>query len=177
MVVQPTLTDSKLLELDASGLPLVVVTPLVREHLAGCTSGHKSLAAAASRADRPQTTLAWGRRYLPKYFTKPASLMHEWLAAQLDACRAARGSKVNLVGPRGSAKSTIATLCYVLRMAVEEYEPYIWIVSDTAQQAKLHLENVKLQLTNNEALAEDYPHAVGSGPRCAAPTSSCPTAS
>jgi predicted phage terminase large subunit-like protein len=165
MTIQPLLTDTKLLELDASGLPLAIVTPLVREHLDGCMRGHKSLAAAASRADRPQTTLAWGRRYLPKYFTKPASLMHEWLAAQLDACRAARGSKVNLVGPRGSAKSTIATLCYVLRMAVEGYEPYIWIVSDTAQQAKLHLENVKLQLTNNDLLAEDYAHAVGSGPR------------
>jgi predicted phage terminase large subunit-like protein len=72
---------------------------------------------------------------------------------------------VNLVGPRGSTKATIATLCYVLRMAVEGYEPYIWIVSDTKTQAQLHLENVKNQLIANQSLAEDYPEAVGFGPR------------
>jgi predicted phage terminase large subunit-like protein len=165
MTTQPSLTDTRLLELDARGMPPLVVVPLVRDHRDGCMNSHKAIAAAASRADRPQTTLAWGRRYLPRYFTKPASLMHEWLAAQLDACRAVRGSKVNLVGPRGSAKSTIATLCYVLRMAVEGYEPYIWIVSDTNQQAQLHLENLKRELTSNELLAIDYPESFGCGLR------------
>jgi predicted phage terminase large subunit-like protein len=165
MIVQPPLTDTRLLELDVRGLPPGSVKPLVVGQLDGSATAHRAIMAASARADRPQSTLAWGCRYLPRFFTKPASLMHEWLAAQLDACRAARGSKVNLVGPRGSAKSTIATLCYVLRMAVEGYEPYIWIVSDTKTQAQLHLENVKNQLIANERLAEDYPEAVGFGPR------------
>ena len=37
-----------------------------------------------------------------------------------------------------SAKSTVATLCYVLRAALEGWEPYIWIVSDTSDQAARH---------------------------------------
>lgn len=110
------------------------------------------------------STLDWGRRYLPAYFSKPPSTMHEWLAAQLDAFRIRRGDKVNLIGPRGSAKSTIATLAYVLRVAVEAWEPYIWIVSDTIPQAVLHLDNVKTELIDNEFVARDYPHAVGRGP-------------
>ena len=91
-------------------------------------TGAPTLPTDTLRLPPPSTTLAWGRRYLPKYFAKPSSTMHEWLGAQLDAFRKERGTKVNLIGPRGSAKSTIATLCYVLRAAVEGWEPYIWIV-------------------------------------------------
>jgi hypothetical protein len=110
-------------------------------------------------------TLEWGRTYLPHHFLRPPSRMHEWLGAQLDAFQLARGLKVNVLGPRGHAKSTIATMCYVLRAAVEGWEPYIWIVSDTIQQAILHLENVKWELTDNSRLAEDYPLVVGKGRR------------
>jgi predicted phage terminase large subunit-like protein len=125
-------------------------------------------------ADRPavtsdpafvaMTTLSWGRALLPHHFAKAPSAMHEWLGAQLDSFRAHRGTKVNVVGPRGSAKSTIATLCYVLRAAVEGWEPYIWIVSDTIPQAQRHLENVKAELTGNRLLATAYPQSTGRGP-------------
>jgi predicted phage terminase large subunit-like protein len=57
----------------------------------------------------------------------------------------------------------VATLAYVLKCAVEGAEPYIWIVSDTAEQAALHLENVKRELVENLRLAADYPLAVGQG--------------
>jgi predicted phage terminase large subunit-like protein len=111
------------------------------------------------------STLAWGQRYLPAHFAKPASAMHVWLGEQLDAFQRQRGMKVNLIGPRGGAKSTIGTLCYVLRAAVEGWEHYIWIVSDTKQQAQTHLENVKNELVDNQLLLEDYPQAAGRGPR------------
>jgi len=114
---------------------------------------------------RPVSTLAWGQRYLPDHFVKPASAMHEWLGEQLDVFQRERGLKVNLIGPRGGAKSTIGTLCSVLRAAVEGWEHYIWIVSDTKQQAQTHLENVKTELIENRLLADDYPDAVGRGPR------------
>ena len=91
--------------------------------------------------------------------------MHRWLGDQIDAMGAQRGAKVNLVGPRGGAKSTVATLAGVLRAAVEGEEPYIWIVSDTKDQAHAHLENVKTELLENEHLAEAYPRCVGKGPR------------
>jgi predicted phage terminase large subunit-like protein len=111
----------------------------------------------------PTTTLAWGRMFLSAHFAQRPSLMHEWLGSQLDALHALRGSKINLIGPRGSAKSTIATLCYVLRAAVEKRERYIWIVSNTKEQAQTHLENVKTELTDNELIAKHYPTAVGQG--------------
>jgi predicted phage terminase large subunit-like protein len=117
-----------------------------------------------SRCDPALGTLAWGCLYLPNHFAKPPSAMHEWLAAQLDSFRHERGLKVNLIGPRGSAKSTIATLCYVLRAALEGWEPYIWIISDTIPQAHLHLQNVKSELSDNRRIAADYPRSAGRGP-------------
>jgi hypothetical protein len=143
------------------------MTPLalnqIHRGLLGAVSG-TAAKTAIDRAEIPVTTLAWGRRFLPKHFAKAPSAMHEWLGVQLDSFRARRGEKVNVVGPRGSAKSTIATLCYVLRTAVEGWEPYIWIVSDTIPQALLHLENVKSELLNNERLAQAYPKSTGRGP-------------
>ena len=71
--------------------------------------------------------------------------------------------KLNLLGPRGGAKSTIGTLAFPLREAVEGREPYIWIVSDTKHQACAHLENIKTELLENSLLACDYPQAAGRG--------------
>jgi predicted phage terminase large subunit-like protein len=90
--------------------------------------------------------------------------MHSWLAAELDQLSRVRGAKLNVIGPRGGAKSTLATLAHVLRAALEEWEPYIWIVSDTRHQACGHLENVKLELVENERLAERYGQLAGRGP-------------
>lgn len=101
--------------------------------------------------------LVWGRYYLAEHFAHPFSRMHRWLADQLSRLRLERGLKINLVGPRGSAKSTLATLAFVLRQAVEEREPYIWIASDTRHQACAHLENIKLELGENGRLLGDYP--------------------
>ncbi|MCG8449870.1 MAG: phage terminase large subunit, partial [Pirellulales bacterium] len=109
-------------------------------------------------------TLTWGRRYLSSYFRNAPSEMHRWLGQKLDAIHETRGAKINVIGPRGGAKSTIGTLCYALRAAVEGWEPYIWIVSDTKNQAQTHLENIKNELEENDLLAQDYPQAVGRGP-------------
>jgi predicted phage terminase large subunit-like protein len=107
--------------------------------------------------------LGWGRKYLPEHFTRPPSHMHCWLAEQLAAMRLVRGTKVNVLGPRGGAKSTIGTLAFPLWAAVECWEPYIWIVSDTRHQACAHLENIKSELLGNPRLAADFPQAVGQG--------------
>ena len=48
------------------------------------------------------------------------------------------------------------TLAYVLRAALEGWEPYIWVVSDTRHQANLHLENIKAELTENRRIADRY---------------------
>jgi len=111
--------------------------------------------------------LSWGGALLPEHFSHPSSRMHRWLGKQLDAIHKrpdGRGRRINLIGPRGGAKSTIGTLAYVLRMAAERREPYIWIVSDTHHQAQSHLQNIKVELTENRRLAECYGAAVGRGP-------------
>lgn len=117
---------------------------------------------AERRAERG--LMPWGRHYLPNHFTRPASRMHRWLAGHLDAMADARGRRINVLGPRGGAKSTVVSLAYVLRAALEAREPYIWIVSDTRHQACAHLENVRAELIDNERIAADYPNAAGRGP-------------
>jgi hypothetical protein len=77
--------------------------------------------------------LEWARRHLPAHFRKSSSTMHIWLAEQLDAMARQRGVKVNLLGPRGGAKSTIGTLAFPLYAVLELHEPYVWIVSDTCR--------------------------------------------
>ncbi len=111
--------------------------------------------------------LAWSCEILPEHFRLPPSGMHRWLSDELEAARECRGKKLNVVGPRGSAKLTCATLAFVLREAVSGREPYIWIVSDTKHQAAAHLENVKTELRDNDRLAAEYPLASGVGPVCA----------
>ena len=108
--------------------------------------------------------LAWGRKYLPRHFT-PAALAHAPLAGRggWTCMRTQRGMKLNVLAPRGGAKSTIGTLAFPLRAALEGWEPYIWIVSDTRHQACAHLENIKAELLDNAALAADYP--AGGRPR------------
>jgi predicted phage terminase large subunit-like protein len=115
------------------------------------------------RDDGGLDLLAWGRKYLPDHFQLPPSIMHRWMAEQFAAARARRGTKLNVLGPRGGAKSTIGTLALPLRAAVECQENYIWIVSDTKNQAVAHLENIKAELLDNRRLARDFPEAVGRG--------------
>ncbi len=119
----------------------------------------------AAKPQQHQTLLDWGARYLPHYFRRRPSGMHVWLAEQFETMNTTRGVKLNVIGPRGGAKSTLVTLAYALRAAVEGWEPYVWIVSDTTHQARCHLDNLKLELTTNAQLAADYPQAVGKGRR------------
>jgi len=151
----PTNTDEK-------RLPRPICS-FVARGIGGAMTRSSGRARPVDRGEMPASILAWGRKYLAPHFAQPASLMHEWLGDQLDLLRTQRGSKINVIGPRGSAKSTIATLCYVLRAAVEGWEPYIWIVSDTKEQAQLHLTNVKSELSGNRLLRAHYPEAARQG--------------
>lgn len=122
-------------------------------------------AIAGSRPSRQfDDLLAWGEAYLPQYFVRQPSRMHRWLAEQLKGVQPGAGMKLNVIGPRGGAKSTLVTLAFVLRSAVEGGEPYIWIVSDTKSQACSHLQNLRSELLGNEQLRAGYPRTAGRGP-------------
>lgn len=118
----------------------------------------------AAEIRRAQPLLAWGRTYLPEHFSRAPSGMHRWLETQIEAARSKRGTKTNAIGPRGGAKSTIGTLALPLRAALEGSDKYIWIVSDSKQQAAAHLTNIKAELIENVNLARDYPRSAGIGP-------------
>lgn len=140
----------------------------------------RSLPSPTSRLARLKSLdfLAWSRRFLPHYFPLPPSAMHLWLATHLDrisspyselsslptAHRPLPALHLNLLAPRGSAKSTLVTTAFVLHEALSANHPYIFIVSDTHHQAAAHLENIKTELLENELLREAYPEATGQGP-------------
>lgn len=126
-------------------------------------SSHARLAQCSLATDRTIDLLTWAQTHLPDHFRLPPSGMHRWLAGELDDMDRQRGRKINVLGPRGGAKSTVATLAYVLRAAVECREPYVWILSDTRSQAHAHLENIKAELRENHRLADRYPQAAGQG--------------
>lgn len=113
--------------------------------------------------NKPGDLLHWSQHFLPLHFVKTPSAMHVWLAEHLDRIRYERGSQINVLAPRGAAKSTLATFAHPLREAVEGREPYIWLVSDTMSQAHNHLDNIKMELMDNRTLAAAYPNCTGKG--------------
>lgn len=124
----------------------------------------KAEQAAPSSGDERLSLLEWGRKYLPEYFMQAPSRMHQWLGGKCDQAGDDRGQKLNVLAPRGGAKSTLVSLAYPLRRALEGREPYIWIISETKEQAQALLGHIKDELENNELLAYAYPGAAGRGP-------------
>lgn len=146
-------------------------TPL-RKQIAGAMAAVLRQRLAQAQAEHAPATRvkfaglqAWSRHYLPVNFSKPASAMHLWLFERCDEMSKTRGNRVNVIGPRGGAKSTIGTTAYVLNSAVEQREPLIWIVMETHGQAADELDKIKTELIENEQLARDYPEACGKGSR------------
>ncbi|MBL9092540.1 MAG: hypothetical protein JNL96_15055 [Planctomycetaceae bacterium] len=118
---------------------------------------------SAAAVDRSLDHLSWSRRYLPNYFRAAPSAMHVWMADRLHAARKQRGVKLNIVGPRGGAKSTVGNTSYGLRCAVEGTEPYILLLGKTETMAAKQLSHIKRQIEENPLIARDYPEAAGRG--------------
>lgn len=108
---------------------------------------------------------AWNRYFLPHYFGRfaPADF-HGTFDADLHDLHTRRGSRLNYIAPRGGAKSTWVTLAYVLRAAVQRWESYTVILSDSAAQADELLRHVRVELEGNDRLADLYPESTGVGP-------------
>lgn len=124
-----------------------------------------SLRAALERWEASTLTpAAWNLRFLPHYFGRfdPADF-HQVLDEDLHAFHATRARKRSYIAPRGGAKSTWCTLAYPLRAALEKWEPYTAILSDSSEQANQLLGHIKSELQQNDALAAVYPDDVGPG--------------
>lgn len=107
----------------------------------------------------------WNRRFLPGYFGRfaPADF-HAVFDRDFHNLHTRRATKLAYIAPRGGAKSTWATLAYPLRCAVEGWEPYTLILSDSAGQANELLRHIRAELEGNELLAAVYPDSTGEGP-------------
>jgi predicted phage terminase large subunit-like protein len=112
----------------------------------------------------PDSFYDWALRYLPHHFNLKSSLFHQWLAEELAELQEDRAQRLNIIAPRGAAKSTWASLAYPLYCAANGTEPYILLCSDTSRQAELFLEAIRNELENNELLRKDYSLAAGPGP-------------
>lgn len=107
--------------------------------------------------------LEWGRKMLPEYAGNRVNELHVWLAEQCDRARRRRNHRVNLLGPRGAAKSVVGVTWNILRAACEGTDPTIWIIAETKEQAQAQLETIKEELEDNDRLARAYPWACGKG--------------
>ncbi len=111
------------------------------------------------------TPRQWNVRFLPRYFGRfgPADF-HLDLDRLLHNLHRRRGQRLSLIAPRGGAKSTWCTLAYPLRCALERWEPYALILSDSAPQAVELLRHLRAELEQNPLLAAAYAGVTGRGP-------------
>lgn len=63
---------------------------------------------------------------------------------------------VAVAAPRGHAKSSAGTLAFALAAVCFGFKDFVMIVSATEKQAVDHLQDIKVQLTENEALIEAF---------------------
>jgi hypothetical protein len=78
--------------------------------------------------------------------------------------RQRRGVRLNVLAPRGAAKSTWSTFAFPLWAALHSLEPYIVLTAETGDQAHKYLDSIRSELELNEELADQDPHVFGAGP-------------
>lgn len=93
--------------------------------------------------------------YFPHYlYEEPADFFIELLAALSDPSI----PFLEVIGFRGSAKSTFASLALPIYAALElpDDYPFIIPIADTSTQAGINIANIKNELENNQLLLRDY---------------------
>jgi hypothetical protein len=107
--------------------------------------------------------------YFPHYNRLKDSSFHKDISLMLNELPRNRGSKLAIAAPRGSAKSTLVTLQYVIYCVCYRLEQFIVIISSTGDQAQGFLSNIKQELESNERLMKDFPSACETGAKPAPP--------
>lgn len=105
------------------------------------------------RKEMSASLLGFSILYLPHYFTLPPADFHPELFSLMED----QSKKfLNVVGFRGSAKSTIASLALPLWASLEGGVKFVLPFGDTDAQARLNIANIRHELESNEALIKDY---------------------
>lgn len=101
--------------------------------------------------------LAFARLYLGEHVRIPPSSSHLEIYGFLSDMITNRGKKLAVAAPRDFGKSTLIALAYIVYLICYAKEHFIVIISNTASQACKILDNVRKELTENEALRRDFP--------------------
>jgi predicted phage terminase large subunit-like protein len=102
-----------------------------------------------------QTLLGFGLIYFPHHvYLKPAKY-HPELVSSLDNPEI---DMLEIIGHRGSTKSTWGSLIYPIYMALvhPDVYPFIVPVADTGLQASMNMANIKTELEENSLLKQDF---------------------
>ena len=100
---------------------------------------------------------AFCKIYLSQHFTRPCSKMHEELFPLLESATQERKARLAIAAPRGHAKTTVVSLGYLLWSIVYDREPFIVLISNTADQAVQILTDLKQELESNPLIHQDFP--------------------
>ena len=114
----------------------------------------------ATRRSLAKTLAGFCLVYLPHYLDKePASFHPELLATLGDHVE----KMIEVVGFRGSAKSTFGSLALPLWAALEYPDLYNFIlpIADTGLQSGINIANIKDELENNPMIKQDYGEITG----------------
>ena len=99
--------------------------------------------------------LGWSLIYLKHYFTVEPADFHYLLSMVLQS-ELPDDELLEIIGFRGSAKSTFSVLALPLYLALEQKQHFIIVAGDTTTQTKLNIENIRYELESNPILIQDY---------------------
>jgi phage terminase large subunit-like protein len=93
--------------------------------------------------------------YLPHYFLLDGAKFHREMMQELTDTN---NKRLEIIGFRGSAKSTIGSTALPIWMALvhPELYPFIIVCADTNDQAKLMIASIKTEFDNNERILRDF---------------------
>jgi phage terminase large subunit-like protein len=95
----------------------------------------------------------FGLLYFPHHlYLAPGDFHDEMIAALEDP----EHEFVEIIGFRGSSKSTWGSLILPIFLALEKSEPFILPIADTGLQAGINIAIIKNELENNRLLLQDY---------------------
>jgi len=97
--------------------------------------------------------------YFPKRFYLPFSDNHMAVVKRLEEMILRKNGKLALAMPRGYGKSALveATVIWALLYG---YCRYIVVIAANGREAKKLITNIKLALTGNKSLRDDFPESV-----------------
>lgn len=112
--------------------------------------------------------------YLPHYYSLPGkSDLQEHLEGVYhriadrcsisNAAASAMGEKFAIAAPRGHGKSTDVSVAFVIWCIINDLKHFITIFSDAIELTETLIEAIKAELSENDNLKADFPHATGLG--------------